>query len=109
MDEEWAVVIVEALPMDTAETEAQGRTVLMDETQNMVGICEVGDAVSPITICDDEAEAFRVSEVVAKQLGMPLYDGGDAFATQLDAREFVGVDADGPDPYAAFRNAAQAR
>ena len=105
--EEWAVVIVEGRALDAALTSAQGVPVLKDEPERMVGICRVGElAGQPLTLCDDEAEAYRVAEAVSEQLHLPLYDGADRDAFQVDAGEYVDLEADGPDPYPAQRNAA---
>ena len=102
--EEWAVVIVEGRALDVVATSARGAAVLTEEPRRMVGICQVGEAVHPLTICEDEAEAYRISEAVGEQLHLPLYDGADAYAVQVDASEYVDLEADGPDPYTAFRN-----
>lgn len=104
MQEEWAVVIVEGCALNTVATSAKGAPVLRDEPQRMVGICQVGRAVHPVTICDDEAEAFRVAEAVSQQLHLPLYDGVDRQALQIDADEYLDLEADGPDPYPQHRN-----
>ena len=55
----------------------------------MVGICQVSQAGNPLTICEDEAEAFRISQAVAAQLGLRLYDGADALAVQLGAGQYL--------------------
>jgi len=62
---------------------------------------------SHFTICDDEAEARRVAGAISKQIGLPQWGCIAPDQDYLDASEFVDVEADGPDPYAAFRNAAQ--
>ena len=99
MREEWAVGIV------------NGR--MQDETErrDMVAIGEVSSFAgeSVVIICDDDAEANRIAEVVATQTGLPMYDGADPFPDAGDASAYVDVDADGPDPYADLRNAAQVR
>ncbi len=105
MNEEWAVVIVEGRPLDTVATSAKGEPALRDEPQRMVGICPIGQAAGqPLTICDDEAEAFRVAQAVSEQLHLPLYDGVDRQVVQVDAGEYVDLEADGPDPYTEHRN-----
>ena len=107
--EEWAVVIVEGRALDTVATSAKGAPVLKDEPQRMVGICQVGELDGqPLTICADEAEAFRISEAVGAQLQLPLYDGADALAVQVDAGEYADLEADGPDPYSEYRSDRQA-
>ncbi len=103
--EEWAVVIVEGRALDAVATSARGAAVLTEEPRRMVGICQVGQlAGQPLTLCDDEAEAYRIAEAVAEQLHLPLYDGADAYAVQVDASEYADLEADGPDPYSQYRN-----
>ncbi|MHB1787600.1 MAG: septation protein SpoVG family protein [Acidimicrobiales bacterium] len=101
--EEWAVVIVEGRALDVVATSATGTPVLSEVPRRMVGICEVGQAGLPLTICNDEAEAYRISEAVGEQLQLPLYDGADAYAVQVDPGEYVDLEADGPDPYSQYR------
>jgi hypothetical protein len=60
-----------------------------------------------LTICDDEREARRVAGAISHQLGLPQWGGPDEGRSYRDASEFVNVEADGPDPYTEFRNAAQ--
>ena len=105
--EEWAVVILEGRALDPVGTSAKGAAVLKDEPERMVGICPVRDiAGQPLTLCDDESEAYRVAETVSEQLHLPLYDGADKDAFQVDAGEYADLEADGPDPYPDQRNAA---
>ena len=95
--EEWVVAIVNARPMGE------------EEPKDMVGIAECS-ALEPrswLTICDDDKEANRIAEAVCKQLSLPMYDGADPFPMAGDASQYVDVEADGPDPYADLRNAAQ--
>ncbi len=101
--EEWAVVIVEGRALDVVATSATGAPVLSEDPRRMVGICEVGRAGQPLAIRKDEAEAYRISEAVSEQLHLPLYDGADAYAVQVDAGEYVDLEADGPDPYSQYR------
>lgn len=96
--EEWAVVIVEGRALDPVGTSAKGAAVLKDEPERMVGICPVRDiAGQPLTLCDDESEAYRVAETVSEQLHLQLYDGADKDAFQVDAGKYADLEADGPD------------
>ncbi len=99
MQEEWAVGIV------------NGRLWRHEERTDMVAIGEVSSFAgeSILTICDDDEEANRIAAAVCKQLGLPMYDGADPFPDAGNASEYVDVEADGPDPYSEYRNAAQVR
>lgn len=98
MQEEWAVVIVDARLFESRAC------------THAVAICEVSQADSqPLTLCADQDEAQRIAEVVCTQLHLPMYDGADPFPDAVDAGQYVDLDADGPDPYGQYRNAAQVR
>lgn len=100
--DEGAVAIVNAHPMGAEQA---------DTAQDMVAIGECGEvpAEAHVTLCDDREEAYRVSQAIAAQFGIPLYDGADPFPVFVDASTYVNVDTDGPDPYSQWRNASQVR
>ncbi len=91
MQAEWVVSVVSAIPLGGVTA------------QDMVAICAVSDAdpESHVQICDDEASAVLYSQVIAEDLGLPLYDGADAYTAPVDvaASGYVDPDYDGPDRY----------
>ncbi len=90
MDEEWVIVMVEAVPLGGGEA------------RPMVGICpvSVSDPHSDVAICPDEESAAYEAAAVAEALGLPLYDGADPHPMPLDAARYVDRDWDGTDRYA---------
>lgn len=97
MQEEWAVSIVSVMPL--GDEYRPHHAVAIGEVSQVDG--------QPLAICEDEAEAARIAEVVAKQFGLPLYDGADPYPAPVNASTYVDTEADGPDPYSEHRNAAQ--
>lgn len=99
MQEEWAVAIMNGCLFGSRKP----------RDMVAIGRCSMVGAEAHVTLCEDEAEAQRIAEVLARKLGLPMYDGADPFPDEADASKYVDVDADGPDPYSEYRNVAQVR